>query len=173
MKKLYNIIYADPPWRYDSKQDQYNGKPIHYPAMTTQDICNLWVPKITADNCVLFLWVTPAFLPIAFTVAKCWGFEYKTKAFCWVKMNKKANTPFWGQGYWTRSNSEDCLLFVKGHSKRISASIHQVIISKIEEHSKKPDEVRNRIVQLMGDLPRIELFARKQTPGWDIWGDEV
>jgi len=171
--KKYNIIYADPPWSYDSRQDLANGKPEHYPVMSVYDICNLWVPKITAKNCVLFLWVTPAFLPVAFEVGKAWGFEYKTKAFCWIKKNKVSDSLFWGQGYWTRANSEDCLLFVKGKNKRISAKVHQVIVSRIEEHSKKPEEAKKRIVELMGDLPRIELFARQETIGWDSWGNEI
>ena len=102
-----------------------------------------------------------------------WGFTYKTIAFAWVKQNKKAGSLFWGMGYWTRSNVEFCILATKGNPKRINAGVHQVILSHIEEHSKKPHEVRERIVQLMGDLPRIELFARQATPGWDVWGNEV
>ena len=76
-------------------------------------------------------------------------------------------------GYWTRSNAEFCILATKGSPKRQSAGVHQVIVSHIEEHSKKPQEARERIVQLMGDVPRIELFARQKTPGWDVWGNEV
>lgn len=76
-------------------------------------------------------------------------------------------------GHWTRDNAELCILVTKGHSKRKSASVHQVIMSRLEEHSKKPDEARNRIVELIGDLPRIELFARHKTQGWDVWGKEV
>lgn len=171
--KKYQIIYADPPWHYDSHQDQHNKKPIHYQDMGLQDICKLPINEIADENYVLFLWVTPAFLPMAFAVAENWGFKYKTKAFCWIKMNKIKNSLFWGQGYWTRSNSEDCLLFVKGKNKRISAKVHQVIISRIEKHSKKPDKARKRIVRLMGNLPRIELFARERTSGWDVWGNEI
>ena len=76
-------------------------------------------------------------------------------------------------GYWTRANSEICLLATKGKPKRISKSVHSVIISKIREHSRKPDEVRNKIVELCGDMPRIELFARQSVDGWDCWGNEV
>ena len=76
-------------------------------------------------------------------------------------------------GYWTRSNAEFCILATRGSPKRQSAGVHQVIVSHIEEHSKKPQEARERIVQLMGDVPRIELFARQKTPGWDVWGNEV
>lgn len=89
------------------------------------------------------------------------------------KAKQKTPTLFWGMGFWTRANAELCIIATKGHPKRISAKVHQVIMSKIEEHSKKPDETRNRIVQLIGDLPRIELFARQQADGWDCWGNEV
>ena len=107
------------------------------------------------------------------SVLKAWGFTYKTVGFVWVKQNRKADSLFWGMGYWTRSNVELCILATKGHPKRINAAVHQVIVSHIEEHSKKPQEARERIVSLMGDLPRIELFARQSTPGWDVWGNEV
>ncbi|GAF84444.1 unnamed protein product, partial [marine sediment metagenome] len=104
---------------------------------------------------------------------KCWGFEYKTVAFTWVKRNKKSDSWFWGMGWWTRSNPEYCLLGVKGNPKRVSAKIHSVIDDRIMKHSKKPDRVRDKIVELCGDLPRIELFARQRVNGWDAWGNEV
>ena len=104
---------------------------------------------------------------------KAWGFKYKTVGFVWIKQNRKANSLFWGMGHWTRANAEFCIIATKGHPKRVSAAVHQVIVSRIEEHSKKPDEARNRILKLMGDLPRIELFARQKTDGWDVWGNEV
>jgi len=76
-------------------------------------------------------------------------------------------------GNWTRSNTEDCLLAIRGKPIRISASVHQIIQSPIGRHSEKPMETKDRIVQLMGDLPRIELFARQKVEGWDCWGNEV
>ena len=109
----------------------------------------------------------------AFQVLETWGFTYKTVAFVWVKQNRKSDTIFTGMGYWTRANAEICILATKGHPKRIHAGVHQVILGHIEEHSKKPDEARDRIVRLMGDLPRIELFARQSPEGWDVWGNEV
>lgn len=141
--------------------------------MNIDDICNLPVKNIASENCVLFLWVTFPTLLDSFKVIEAWGFNYKTVAFVWVKHNKKAPTLFWGMGFWTRANAEICLLATKGKPKRISAKVHQVIISPIEEHSKKPNEIRKRIVNLIGDLPRIELFARQKTDGWDVWGNEV
>ena len=145
----------------------------HYPTMTIQDICNLQVDKIADKNCVLFMWMTFPTLVEGLKVLEAWGFNYKTVAFVWIKQNKKTPTLFWGLGFWTRANAEICILAVKGKPKRISAKVHQVIISPIEEHSKKPNETRKRIVELLGDLPRIELFARQKTKGWDVWGNEV
>ncbi len=102
-----------------------------------------------------------------------WGFTYKSVAFVWIKQNRKSDALFWGMGYWTRANAEICLLATRGHPKRVAKNIHQVILSHIEEHSKKPDEARKRIEQLMGNCSRIELFARQKSPGWDVWGNEV
>ena len=76
-------------------------------------------------------------------------------------------------GFWTRGNAEVCLLATRGHPKRQAANVHQFIIAPIQEHSRKPDEARDKIVALMGDVPRVELFARQSPPGWDVWGNEV
>lgn len=141
--------------------------------MRIEDICALPVSSIAAKDCALFMWVTFPTLPDAFKVLKAWGFSYRTVAFVWVKRNRKSPSWFWGLGHWTRANAELCLLAVKGKPKRVSARVHQIIDSPIEEHSKKPDEARHRIVELVGDLPRIELFARQTVPGWDVWGNEV
>lgn len=131
------------------------------------------VPAIADTDCVLFLWATFPQLPEALRLIKAWGFSYRTVAFVWLKTNRKARTWFYGLGFWTRGNAEICLFAKRGHPKRKSAGIHQLIVSPVEQHSKKPDEARERIVALMGDLPRIELFARQETPGWDVWGNEV
>lgn len=173
--KTYNIIYGDPPWAYKvwSKKGQGRSAESHYPTMDINDICALPVSSIAAQDCALFLWVTFPVLPEVFKVLEAWGFKYKTVAFVWVKRNRKTPSLFWGMGHWTRANAEICLLATKGHPKRISAGVHQIIESPIEEHSKKPNETRSRIVELVGDLPRVELFARQATPGWDIWGNEV
>lgn len=141
--------------------------------MSLDELCNLPIKDIAAEDCALFLWVTLPMLYESARLLQAWGFQYKTVAFVWLKQNKKSDSLFWGLGHWTRANAEICILATKGHPKRQSASVHQIIISHIEEHSKKPAEARERIVQLMGELPRIELFARQSTPGWDVWGNEV
>ena len=178
--KKYNIIYADPPWRYDDRK--CNGAcEHHYNTMNIEEICNLPIKDIAADNCVLFLWATYPMLQEALKLINAWGFTYKSIGFQWIKLNKKVTNPlfiskhnfFFGLGRWTRGNSEPCLIAVKGKPKRINNSISQLIIEPIDKHSKKPDIVRKKIVDLMGDLPKIELFARNTTEGWDIWGNEV
>lgn len=172
MSQKYNIIYADPPWKY--RQKNVNGAAEHhYPTMGIEDICRLNVPQIAADNCVLFLWATFPQLPEALQVIQSWGFQYKTVAFVWLKQNKKSKGWFFGLGSWTRGNAEICLLAVKGKPKRRSARIHQFIISPLREHSRKPEEAREKIVELMGALPRVELFAREKADGWHSWGNEV
>ena len=90
-----------------------------------------------------------------------------------LKKIKKSDSLFWGLGYWTRANNEICLLATKGKPKRVSKSVHQVIYEPLREHSRKPDTARSRIVELCGDLPRIELFARQKVEGWDCWGDQI
>jgi len=168
----YQIIYADPPWRYDQKGLQ-GAAENHYSTMSLEDICKLPVGSISAKDSILFLWATFPQLPAALRVISAWGFKYKTVAFLWLKKNRKADSWFFGLGFWTRGNAEVCLLATRGHPKRQSSKIHQFIISPIEAHSKKPDIVRDKIVELAGDVPRIELFARQTTPGWDVWGNEV
>lgn len=168
--KKYSVIYADPPWRYNSGHGLVER---HYPTMVLEDIMALPVGELADKDCALFLWATLPMLKEALQVIKAWGFQYKTTAFVWIKLNRQGDGIFWGMGYWTRANAEICLLATKGHPKRQAKNIHQVIISHVEEHSKKPEEARRRIEALMGDVPRIELFARRTSPGWDVWGNEV
>lgn len=119
------------------------------------------------------MWATFPMLREALDVIEAWGFSYKTVAFNWVKQNRNGTGIFMGLGNWTRSNSEICLLATKGKPKRISGSVRSVVLSPLQQHSRKPAEIRDRIVELMGDLPRIELFAREAAPGWDVWGNEA
>lgn len=173
--KKYNIIYSDPPWLYKDKALAGNrGAGCKYEVQDIEWIKNLPVKDITDKDCALFLWVTMPQIDKGLEVIRSWGFNYKTVAFTWVKRNKKnLSTWFWGMGNWTRANAELCLLGIKGKPKRISAKVHSVVDTPIERHSKKPDEVRKRIVELMGDLSRIELFAREKMENWDSWGNEI
>jgi N6-adenosine-specific RNA methylase IME4 len=173
--KKYGIIYADPPWHYRvySKKGAGRSAESHYPTMTIEEIQALPVSELADKDCALFMWITFPLLKESLSVLSAWGFKFKTIAFVWIKQNRKSDSLFWGMGYWTRANAEFCVLATKGKPKRMAKNVHQVIVSHIEEHSKKPDEARRRIVRLMGDLPRIELFARQKTAGWDVWGNEV
>lgn len=170
--KQYGIILADPPWRYSQKGVQ-GAAERHYPTMGIEELCALPVSRLAARDSALFLWATFPQLPDALRLIRAWGFTYKTAAFVWLKQNRKSPGWFYGLGFWTRGNAELCLLATRGHPKRRRADIHQLIISPVESHSKKPGEARERIVALMGDLPRVELFARQTAPGWDAWGNEV
>ena len=175
--KKYQIIYADPPWKYNDKlgtnSAKMGGYDKYYKGMSLGEICNLPIKSISDENCILFLWITMPKLPEAFGVIKAWGFTHKTTAFTWIKLNPKSETIFKGVGRWVMGNAELVLLATKGKPHRIVKNISQVVMAKRGKHSVKPDEVKTRIVRLMGDIPRIELFAREKTEGWDVWGNEV
>lgn len=173
-EEKYQIIYADPPWSYKDKAAAgKRGASFKYPVMSIEDIKKLPIKDLAADDCALFMWVTMPKLNEVFSVIEAWGFEYKTVAFTWVKKNKKSDSWFWGMGRWTRANAELCLLATKGKPKRVSAGVHSILDDPVMRHSQKPDSARQRIVELMGDIPRIELFAREKVEGWDSWGNEV
>jgi N6-adenosine-specific RNA methylase IME4 len=177
----YNIIYADPPWTYDDKALNGNrGACCKYDLMSLAALKALEVPS--ADDCILFLWVTMPKLPDSLELIGAWGFTFKTTAFVWVKTNPKSGTPFFGMGRWTRSNAEMVLLATKGHPKRVSAGVSQILCAEqpdtlespiLKPHSRKPNEIRERIVTLCGDVPRLEMFAREASPGWDVFGNQV
>ncbi|MDR2150412.1 MAG: DNA methyltransferase [Spirochaetaceae bacterium] len=171
----YQIVYADPPWKYlwgDGKNGGHFAPEKHYKTMATDEICDLPVKNLCDKNCALFLWVTMPVLPEAFKVIAAWGFKYKTCAFCWVKI--KANgEPLRGMGSYTKSNIEMCLLGMRGHIKSVDKTVPQIVMHRRAGHSVKPPIVRNRIVQLFGDLRRIELFGRERTAGWDVAGFDI
>lgn len=172
--KKYNIIYADPPCSYRNMGNIQATANSHYETMKQEDIEKLGktIEKISEKNCMLFMWATFPKLQEALDTIKAWGFTYKTIGFNWIKKNKNGSN-FFGVGWYTKSNSEICLIGVKGKPIKQSNSISQIIESVREEHSKKPEIVRNKIVEFCGDIPRIELFARQEAEGWDCWGNEV
>ena len=165
----YKIIYADCPWEY--KDNNCNGgTKTHYGTMSLDEIMNLPVDSISDDNSILFIWGTWALLPECLKVIESWGFQYKSKAFVWIKTNN--NGYDLGTGRWCRANSEFCLLATKGKPQRKSARVSELIRAPKTKHSRKPDEARKKIIQLMGDLPKIELFARTKIHGWDTFGND-
>ena len=131
----YPIIYADPPWRYSAKKVQ-GAAENHYPTMSIEELCALPVAELAAKDSALFIWATFPQLPEALRLIRAWGFTYKSVAFVWLKKNRRADSWFYGLGFWTRANAEICLLATKGHPKRQAADIHQFIISPIEPTAK-------------------------------------
>ena len=145
----------------------------HYPVMDIRDIMALPVNQIAADDAVLFLWTTWPQLPQAMKVIEAWGFTYKTAGFDWTKLNKNG-TPFFGVGFYAKSNTEPCLLAVKGKTiKPAVNTVSMAVLAQRREHSRKPDEVIKRIEQMYPSQKKIELFAREGRPGWDAWGNEL
>ena len=178
----YSCLYADPAWSFAtwSHRGQGKGASQHYSCMGVDEICALPVGELAAEDAVLFTWVTQPLLPEAMRVVEAWGFTFKTVAFVWVKMptlwtpESGRIEPRLGLGYHTRSGSEQCWLCIRGKGYvRKSQGVPQVIHSPLRAHSQKPDEIGQRIEQLVGDVPRLELFARTRRPNWACWGDEV
>lgn len=175
--KKYSIIYADPPWRYSSRQFQDGGRRMirlddKYKTMTLSDICSLPLGKIVSPDSSLFLWSTNSHLPEALEVMRCWGFKYTTVAFVWVKKYQSGSFRY-NYSPNTLQSVELCLLGKRGKPQRVQRNVKQLVVDEVLRHSQKPDIVAKRIVDLMGDVPRIELFARQKRIGWDVWGNEV
>ena len=187
-EKKYDIIYADPPWRYQDKTCE-GACAKHYNTMSVEEICALPVANLAAKDCTLFMWATYPQMQEALKVIAAWGFKYKTIAFQWVKLNRNVQVNnftiatvqdilhkvcFFGLGRWTRGNTECCLLATKGKPHRENNSVSQLIFAPLTKHSSKPPEARDRIKTLLGGgMHSIELFAREQVEDWDCWGDEV
>lgn len=189
----FDVILADPPWDFEVwNRDTGNGRSAaaHYQVMTLDDICRLPIKDLAAENCALFLWSVWPRIFDAQSVIRSWGFEYKTLAWEWVKLNKrwhKLFVPimpmidikwlyklfFFGMGYYTRANPEPCLLAVKGRMPVAVRSERNLLLSPIRQHSRKPDEQYNKINRLYPNTQRLELFCRFPQPGWAVWGNEI
>lgn len=183
----YAVIYADPPWEFRVwNRDTGSGRSAeaHYNTLSLDSLCALPVSELAAPDCALFMWATWPTLPDALRLGAAWGFEYKTCAFAWLKRTPNGTGWHTGMGYWTRANSEPCLLFTRGTPKRKSKSVRQIIadvgqqelfpplVEPVTVHSAKPLEAYRRIETLV-DGPYLELFARMSWPGWDVWGNEA
>ncbi|MFN4098177.1 MAG: MT-A70 family methyltransferase [Pararhodobacter sp.] len=181
----FQVIYADPPWRFRSWSDLGEGKSAsqHYPVMDIDALCRLPIREMAAKDAVLFVRVVQPMLPEALRLIEAWGFSYKTVAFCWVKLKGVAEQDrlFYavedvrlGMGYHTRAGMEQCWLATRGNGyERLSRREAQVCFEGVREHSRKPDQIAQSIVSLTGDVPRIELFARTRRPGWEAWGNQT
>lgn len=178
----FGAILADPPWGFKTwsgpeKKVASRGTVAPYRTMEMGDIAALPVADLAAEDCCLFMWFVWPTLPDALRLIESWGFAYKTCGFCWMKADQYRLFALeedvrMGLGYWTRSNTEACLLATRGKPKRSDNSVRQGIIAPIREHSRKPDGIHERIERLVAG-PYLELFARQQRPGWTVWGNET
>lgn len=186
----FGAILADPPWQFNvwsgtkvvqarGSTSTYKPASVHYSTVSTDELAALPVSEVAAKDCVLFLWACWPTLRDAWQLLEAWGFSYKTCAFDWMKghagqleMFREEINALMGMGYWTRANSEPCLLATRGKPKRLNAGVRQGIIEPRREHSRKPDCVYERIERLVAG-PYLELFARQTRPGWHSWGNEV
>jgi N6-adenosine-specific RNA methylase IME4 len=173
----YGAIYADPPWSFRNWSAKGTGRNAvsHYDCMDFDSLAALPIKHLFAHACALFMWATDPLLPRAIDLIRAWGFEYKTVAFYWVKLNTAARHQvdfFTGMGYWTRANPEQCLLATRGKPVRKAKDVHRLVVEKRREHSRKPDCVRDRVEKLVSG-PYLELFGRETKPGWDYWGDQT
>jgi N6-adenosine-specific RNA methylase IME4 len=162
----YRVIYADPPWSYGNKLvDGYGAAEDHYPTMTIEELCALPVKDLAEDNAVLFLWVTSPLLEECFEVIRAWGFKYKA-SFVWDKLRKNF-------GYYNGVRHEFLLVCTRGSCTPDVPKLFDSVQSiERTEHSRKPEEFRQIIDTLYPHGKRIELFARRPAPGWEVWGNE-
>ena len=169
----YAVIYCDPPWQYGRRQHAGAGKPdtggaeSHYPTMGAKELAALPVSSVAAADAVLFMWATSPLLDQAVALFSAWGFTYKTVSFVWYKQRTNP-------GYYTMSQCELCLVGKRGKipQPRGARNVRQFVDVKRGRHSEKPAEVADRIVEMFPHHKRIELFARTQRAGWDVWGNE-
>lgn len=169
------MLLVDPPWTFTTRSPKGNGRGAvrHYPTMTIDELQALAVGSLAADNAALFLWCCWPNIFQAPALLEAWGFTYRTLGFIWVKSNPSGAGFHTGLGYYTRANSEPCLLAVRGRMPVESHSIHQVIYSPVQRHSQKPAEAYERIERLYPGRRYVELFARDRRPGWSAWGNEI
>ena len=188
----YDVIYADPPWYFSGSIPTTKGSTkagklkftdrhlddFQYPTMRISELEEFFsttVADLASDDAVLLLWTTDAHLDVAIRLGELAGFTYRTIGFIWNKKTVKGNQVCF-MGRWTMKGSEICLLFSKGkaHSKHLKArNVRQLVEAERREHSRKPDEVRDRIALMFPEARKIELFARTTTPGWDVHGNET
>ena len=173
----YDVILVDPPWSYyswDAKTGpQGRTAAKHYNTMSVEEICALPVGGLAADNCALFLWAVWPDIFRAQEVIEAWGFTYRTIAWVWAKLNPTGMGFHIGLGYYTRANTEPCLLAVRGSMPPAVKDVRALLVTPVREHSRKPDDQYPRIERLYPQARKLELFARRPRPGWDSWGNEV
>jgi N6-adenosine-specific RNA methylase IME4 len=198
----YNLIYIDPPWKYNSRANHKTrfrgGAEGHYPLMSMAEIAALPIDALAARDCAIAMWCTFPYLDEQIKLFQHWGFRFRTQLLTWIKLNPRGydiphddpnysaskdyvrysgdglyHSVFFGVGYYAKSNPEVCLLGMRGRVPTISDAVSSVILAPRREHSRKPDEAYTRIEGVFGDIPRIELFARSWRPGWAVAGNGI
>ena len=185
LKDHYQVIYADPAWIFEtySKEGKDRSPEAHYDCMSIEDIKALPVKEIAAPNAVLLMWCIDTHIPYLCDVMDAWGFTFKTRGFEWIKLNKRAEEKkllagdpaayFTGMGHWSRANGEDCWLGTTGRPKRMSGGVRRLTVTPVREHSRKPDEMYDKIEELVQG-PYVDLFSRAgHRPGWDRVGNQL
>jgi N6-adenosine-specific RNA methylase IME4 len=174
----FDILYADPPWHYNARNNHSTrfggGMHAHYKPMSYEALSTLPVADVTADNALLFLWVTNPRLRVGISLLEAWGFSYVTTAFHWMKLNPVDGKPFFGIGHYTKSGPEICLLGRRGKALHPNVNtVSSLVIAPRTRHSEKPAIVRDRIAEMYPYARRVEFFARAVHPGWTCLGDEI
>lgn len=182
--KKYKVILADPPWQFKSANSGGNmnsGAANKYMTTGIKGLMDIDVDAITEDDAILFMWYVGAMPQEAIDLVKAWGFTLKNmNGVVWNKLTQHGK-PYFGMGFYTRAGSESVIIATKGKYKPKSRSVRAVIHaesqiqfeSKVAKHSEKPKAVHDLILELCGDVPRLEMFARKTSPGWDVFGNEA
>ncbi len=173
----YKIIYIDPPWQPNNKKTGGSMKSgadtVYDGTMSLERLRMMPISRIADDDCFLFCWWLGIMPEEALKCMKSWGFTLvNMNGFVWRKLTKNGKDSF-GMGYYTRAGSESCLIAKRGKPRVESHGVRAVYSGYEEKHSKKPDEFADRIVQMCGDVPRIEIFARDVKPGWTAVGNEI
>lgn len=181
MSKKYSIIYADPAWQFSNKKtggSMKSSAKSKYMTTSIEELKAMDVNALAADDALLVMWWVGSMPQEAIDLVNAWGFTLKNmNGIVWNKLTKN-NNPHFGMGFYTRAGSESCLIATKGKFKPASRSVRAVFRAeeqiqfegKILRHSEKPKQVRELIIELAGDLPRLEMFNRDD--GWDVFGNE-
>ncbi len=176
MREKYQIVYADPPWKtktFKEKKDGLISRDLPYVQMTDIEIAELPVESLVADDAILFMWCIDSRIPKIAELMKSWGFNYKCVGFVWGKKAKTTEGFNGGFSSYTKRDCEFCFIGTRGKYLNLKRSVNQILLEPKDAHSKKPNEIKDRILDLCGDLPRLEMFARSSTEGWDVFGNEV
>lgn len=170
MSEKHRILMADPPWTYDDAGGRGSAA-RHYQCLSLLEIAVI-LDRFAAENATMLMWVVEPMLEDCFKAARMAGFKRRANGFTWIKTTQDGERLHWGMGHWSRANPESCHIFTRGKKfpRARAHNVHSVVHAPAMKHSEKPAEVRHRLERMMGDRPRLELFARERVAGWHSWG---